>query len=73
MRYSALEATGCHMTKSEFVKIRLSDDEKAAFQTAAEVSGISLSAWMRERLRSAARLELEDANKPVQFLKMKSE
>jgi len=61
------------MTKSEFVKIRLSDDEKAAFQTAAEVSGISLSAWMRERLRSAARLELEDANKPVQFLKMKSE
>jgi uncharacterized protein (DUF1778 family) len=54
--------------KSETVKIRLSADEKAAFQRAAEISGISLSSWMRERLRLAATRDLEQTGKTPEFL-----
>lgn len=54
--------------KSETVKIRLSDDEKAAFQRAAEISGISLSSWMRERLRLAATRDLEQTGTAPEFL-----
>lgn len=57
------------MQKSKWIKIRIAADEKESFQDAADLAGVSLSAWMRERLRSAARRELEDARKPVAFLK----
>jgi uncharacterized protein (DUF1778 family) len=56
------------MAKTETVKLRLTDREKIAFQDAAELSGIALSAWMRERLRRAATRELEDAAKEIAFL-----
>lgn len=56
------------MQKSEIIRIRIASDEKSAFQNAADLSGISLSAWMRERLRRAARRELQDANRKVPFL-----
>ena len=56
------------MPKTEFVKIRLSETEKEGFETAADLAGISLSAWMRERLRRAAIRELEEASKPIPFI-----
>lgn len=54
--------------KSESIEVRMSDAEKTAFQAAADLSGLSLSSWVRERLRRAARAELEDVGKPVAFL-----
>jgi uncharacterized protein (DUF1778 family) len=54
--------------KTELVKMRLSAPEKATFQQAADLAGIPLSAWMRERLRKAAVKELEDASLPIAFL-----
>ncbi len=56
------------MVKSNFMKIRVQAEEKQAFEDAAKLAGISLSAWVRERLRSAARRELEDAEHPIAFL-----
>ncbi len=55
------------MPKSEFIKIRLDPEEKQAFQEAADLAGISLSAWMRERLRKSARIELEDTEQRIPF------
>ena len=56
-------------TKGEAVLVRLEAGEKQAFQAAAKNAGLSLSSWMRERLRSSARRELEDANMAIPFLK----
>jgi uncharacterized protein (DUF1778 family) len=56
------------MTKSESLKIRLGPEEKQAFQDAADLAGVALSAWIRERLRKAARAELEEAGQHIAFL-----
>jgi uncharacterized protein (DUF1778 family) len=56
------------MNKTELIKVRLEPNEKRAFEEAAEIAGISLSAWMRERLRRAVIRELEDASRPIYFL-----
>ncbi len=56
------------MEKTEFMKLRLRPDEKLAFEKAADLAGVPLSAWVRERLRSAARRELIDAGQKVPFL-----
>jgi hypothetical protein len=56
------------MAKSDIIKIRLEPEEKQAFEEAAGLAGISLSAWMRERLRKSARIELEDAGQQIPFL-----
>jgi len=61
------------MAKSGLVQLRLSPLEKQAFQDAAELSGISLSAWVRERLRRAATRELEDAGREIAFLHSRGE
>lgn len=50
------------------LEVRLSEAEKEAFQEAAELSGLSLSSWVRERLRQVARTELEGASRIVAFL-----
>lgn len=55
--------------KDDSIYIRLSASEKTAFQDAAQLAGITLSAWMRERLRTAARRDLEDAGLPIAFIK----
>ena len=54
--------------KEEYLELRLDASEKQAFWDAANLSGMALSVWVRERLRKAARKELEDADKPVAFL-----
>ncbi len=56
-------------TKTRYLQVRVSDPEKAAFDTAAELAGLDMSAWVRERLRLAARTELEGYGKSVTFLK----
>jgi antitoxin component of RelBE/YafQ-DinJ toxin-antitoxin module len=56
------------MMKSDSLKIRLGPEEKQAFQDAAELAGVALSAWIRERLRKAARHELEEAGLRIPFL-----
>ncbi len=61
------------MARSETLKFRLEPAEKEAFQQAAELAGIPLSIWIRERLRRAARIELADAGRQVAFLKIKLE
>ena len=47
----------------------LSDREKAAFIQAAELVGMTLSAWLRLRLREAAERELQARGIAVQFLR----
>ena len=55
--------------KSAVVLIRLEPAEKEGFRAAAEVAGIDLSSWVRERLRRAARQELEEARIPIPFIR----
>jgi predicted HicB family RNase H-like nuclease len=54
--------------KAELLQVRLSGSEKQAFENAAAVAGISLSSWVRERLRWAATKELQGAGRSVAFL-----
>ena len=54
--------------KEEYLELRLDAAEKQTFKDAAELAGMALSVWVRERLRRASRKELEDAEKPVAFL-----
>jgi hypothetical protein len=48
--------------------VRLESDEKEAFQSAADLAGVSLSSWVRERLRRVAVKELKEASRPIAFL-----
>lgn len=58
---------GAGKTKATFLQVRLDEAEKRAFNEAAELSGLALSAWVRERLRLLARKELEKVGRPVAF------
>lgn len=55
-------------TKSLTVEVRLSELEKQGFQEAAEIAGVGLSTWIRERLRRAAVRELEEAGRVAPFI-----
>jgi len=57
--------------KTETLKMRLTPEEKASFLAASELSGLSLSAWIRERLRRSSRIELEEAGEKVPFRRKK--
>lgn len=57
--------------KAEYLDIRLEATEKQAFREAADVAGLDLSAWVRERLRASARRELESVGKHPAFLSHK--
>jgi hypothetical protein len=59
---------GSGKAKAEYLEVRLEVAEKQAFQEAAGLAGLALSAWVRERLRKAARRELQDSGQPVPFL-----
>jgi hypothetical protein len=56
------------MTKAEVLQIRLTSQEKQGFQNAADLAGIPLSSWVRERLRVAAIRELESAGRQIPFV-----
>jgi predicted HicB family RNase H-like nuclease len=55
--------------RDESLLVRLGPDEKEAFKDAADLAGISLSSWVRERLRRVAIGELQEAARPIAFLK----
>lgn len=52
----------------EYLEIRVRSDEKRAFRNAAELAGIPLSTWIRERLRQVAIRELEAVGRSIPFL-----
>jgi uncharacterized protein (DUF1778 family) len=54
--------------KADYIEVRCEESEKQAFRAAAEAAGLPMSGWIRERLRRAARKELEDMSMPVAFL-----
>jgi uncharacterized protein (DUF1778 family) len=54
--------------KTENLQIRITDSEKEGFELAAALAGISVSSWVRERLRLAAIRELESAGRKVPFV-----
>ena len=54
--------------KSELLEIRLQADEKESFKIAADLAGIPVSAWVRERLRRAAIIELEQVGRQIPFI-----
>jgi hypothetical protein len=57
------------VTKARVLQIRLTEDEKIAFEMASEFAGIPLSSWVRERLRLACIRDLESAGQKVPFVK----
>lgn len=59
---------GSAETKKESVLLRMETREKEGFAAAAAIAGAPLAVWMRERLRQAARMELEEAGREVPFL-----
>jgi hypothetical protein len=57
------------MTKAQVLQIRLTEEEKRGFSAAADLAGIPLSSWVRERLRLAAIRDLESAGQQIPFVK----
>ncbi len=51
-----------------YLQVRVADVEKTAFVEASRLAGLNMSAWVRERLRKAAREELLSFGKTVPFL-----
>lgn len=58
------------MAKVDVMRLRVDDAEKEGFEKAAGRSGLSLSAWARERLRKAAAAELEAAGIQIPFYRV---
>ena len=56
------------LPKSEYLDVRLDAAEKLAFRQAAELSGLPLATWVRDRLRTASRQELIESGKQVPFI-----
>ncbi len=56
------------MAKEQVLQIRLHEREKRGFQAAADIAGIPLSSWVRERLRLAAIRDLESAGQQIPFV-----
>jgi hypothetical protein len=59
---------GSDKIKGIRLDVRLEEVEKQAFCAAAQLNGLDLSAWIRERLRKAAKADLQEAGQPVPFL-----
>jgi len=49
--------------------MRLTQQEREGFAMAADIAGIDLSSWARERLRNSAIQELQRASRQIPFLK----
>jgi hypothetical protein len=56
------------INKAFRLHIRLTDAEKLGFQAAADLAGIPLFSWVRERLRLAAIRDLESAGQKIPFV-----
>jgi uncharacterized protein (DUF1778 family) len=51
------------LTFTSRLEIRLTDDDKALFQRAADQDGRPLSNWIRDRLLKAAKAEMGESGK----------
>jgi hypothetical protein len=60
--------SGSAVPKGELLQIRLTAKEKLAFRQSAELAGLAISAWVRERLRQSAVRELQGASRQIPFL-----
>ena len=60
-----------HERHDKRILMSVTQAEFDAFDEAARLAGVSRSSWIRQRCRDAARAELEDAGRPVPFLKRK--
>ena len=58
---------------SKYLAIRVEPAEKQAFEDAANIAGIPLSVWIRERLRYIAIKDLESVGHHIAFLQHNSE
>jgi antitoxin component of RelBE/YafQ-DinJ toxin-antitoxin module len=56
------------MARDQLLQLRVDEAEKRGFQAAADLAGISLSSWIRERLRLAAIRDLESAGQKIPFV-----
>lgn len=56
------------MPKTVTIQIRLTEAEKGGFQASADLAGIQLSAWVRERLRQAAIRDLSTVGQRAPFI-----
>lgn len=56
------------MVRADRMELRLDPEEKESFGEAAELAGMSLSAWVRDRLRRACRKELDEVGRRAAFL-----
>lgn len=54
--------------KGRYLQVRVQQVERDSFATAAQLSGLDLSAWVRTRLRAIARKELKNHGEGVPFL-----
>ncbi len=55
--------------RDEYLDVRLDAAEKQAFKEAAQLAGVPLASWVRERLRRAAIRELEEVGREVGFIR----
>ena len=53
--------------RSEYLEVRLTPEEKQAFETAAEVNGQSLSDWVRQGLRAKSASDLSEHDQKPGF------
>jgi hypothetical protein len=60
--------SGSDRLRAESLLVKVQAREKLAFRKAAELAGIGLSTWVRERLRHASIRELEAAGERADFL-----
>jgi uncharacterized protein (DUF1778 family) len=62
---------GSDQVKGIRLDMRIMPTEKQGFKAAAALAGLELSGWIRERLRLAARKELESAGQAVPFIQQR--
>lgn len=56
------------MKRENQILVRLSKTERQGIEAAARLSGITMSAWARQKLRAASVRELREADLPIPFL-----
>jgi uncharacterized protein (DUF1778 family) len=58
--------------KDYSLQVRLTQAERDTLKVAASAAGLSVSAWLRDRLRRAARTELQSSGIKVPFLEVEA-
>jgi hypothetical protein len=58
----------CSVKKDTQILIKVSEPEREGFRRAADIAGIGVSAWARQKLRAAAIQELQTVGEKAAFL-----